>query len=102
LIVIPDGGTVVPEEGGMLGKSWITLDRVTDYTKQPDGSWHADLRVPRLHVQGDSPNDCRSRLSAQFDALLAQWLKTAQESPRPRVLGDAEIETESTQDRRTK
>ena len=79
----------------MIGKSMITLDRVTDYTKQQDGSWHADLRVPRLHVEGESPSDCRYKMADLFEALLAKWLVEAQKSPRPRVFGDAETETAS-------
>jgi hypothetical protein len=71
----------------MIGKSTIALDRVTEYTKQPDGSWHADLRVPRLHVEGDSPNDCRYRMMDQFDALLAEWLTAAHKSEEPRLFG---------------
>jgi hypothetical protein len=77
----------------MIGKTMIALDRVTDYTKQPDGSWHADLRVPRLHVEGESPNDCRYRMMDLFEALLTEWLVAAQKSPHPRLFGDAEIET---------
>ena len=73
----------------MLGKSsMIALDRVTDYTKQQDGTWHADLRVPRLHVEGDSPTDCRYRMMDKFDALLADWITAAQQSPEPRLFGE--------------
>ena len=72
----------------MIGKSTIALDRVTDYTKQPDGSWHADLRVPRLHVEGESPSDCQYRMMQQFDALLAEWLTAAQKSAEPRLFGE--------------
>jgi hypothetical protein len=82
----------------MIDKSMIALDRVTDYTKQQDGSWHADLRVPRLHVEGESPNDCRYRMADLFEAMLAHWLVTAQKSPRPRLFGDAETETVPTDD----
>lgn len=77
----------------MLGKSTITLDRMTDYSKQPDGSWHADLRVPRLHVEGESPNDCRYRMIDEFDAILSQWLVAAQESSRPLALGAVDSAT---------
>jgi hypothetical protein len=65
----------------MIGKWYIELDRITEYTKQPDGSCHADLRVPRLHVEGESPNDCRYRMADEFDAALAKWLVKAQKSP---------------------
>jgi hypothetical protein len=77
----------------MIGKWMIALDRVTDYTKQHDGSWHADLRVPRLHVEGESPNECRYKMADLFEALLSQWLVAAQKSPQPRLFGDAETET---------
>ena len=82
----------------MIGQFMIALDRVTEYTKQQDGSWHADLRVPRLHVEGESPNDCRYRMMDQFDALLTQWLVAAQQSPHPRAFGIAETETVPTND----
>jgi hypothetical protein len=73
----------------MISKSsMIVLDRVTEYTKQTDGSWHADLRVPPLHVEGDSPNDCRYRMMDKFDALLADWLIAAQQSQEPRLFGE--------------
>ena len=76
----------------MIGKSMIALDRVTDYEKQQDGSWHADLRVPRLHVEGESPNDCRYKMADLFEDLLTEWLVTAQNSPQPRLFGETEPE----------
>ena len=78
----------------MLGKSTIALDRVTDYAKQPDGSWHADLNVPRLHVEGESPNDCRYRMLDAFDAELARWITISQKLQRPRLFGSAETEAD--------
>ncbi len=66
----------------MIGKWTITLDRVTDYTKQADGSWHADLHRPiRLHVEGRSPDDCRYQMASLFDAALTEWLERIQEQP---------------------
>lgn len=74
----------------MIGKWYLTLDRVTEYTKQPDGSWHADLRVPKLHVEGASPNDCRYRMADEFDAALTEWLEKAQKTHRRRrISGDS-------------
>lgn len=74
----------------MIGKWYLTLDRITEYTKQPDGSWHADLRVPKLHVEGASPNDCRYRMADEFDAALTEWLEKAQKSPGSVLGGQAE------------
>jgi hypothetical protein len=79
----------------MIGKTMIALDRVTNYTKQQDGSWHADLRVPKIHVEGQSPNDCRYQMLDRFEDLLGEWLVRAQASPRPRLFGDADADTVS-------
>jgi hypothetical protein len=66
----------------MLGKSTITLDRVIDYTKQSDGTWHADLYRPiRLHVEGRSPTDCRYQMTDKFDFVLSEWLGRTQKEP---------------------
>ena len=78
----------------MLSKATRALDRLSDYAKQPDGSWHADLRVPRLHVEGESPNDCKWRLLEAFDTLLAHWLESAQKLAHPPTIGSAESETD--------
>ena len=60
----------------------MTLDRITDYTKQPDGTWHADLYRPiRLHAEGRSPDDCRYRLGEQFDLAMVEWLERVQKEP---------------------
>lgn len=60
----------------MLGRSVIALDRVIDYNKQPDGSWHADLYRPiRLHVEGLSTMECRTELHVKFDEAVAEWLE---------------------------
>ena len=70
----------------MLGRSTDTLDRVTDYNKQPDGTWHADLYYPvRLHVEGRSPSDCRYQMSDKFDVVLSEWLAGAQKDPDRRL-----------------
>jgi len=69
----------------MIGKWTITLDRVTDYTKQTDGSWHGDLYQPvRLHVEGRSPNDCRYQLADLFDRALIEWIERSQKQRRLR------------------
>jgi hypothetical protein len=66
----------------MLGKSFITLDRVIDYSKQPDGTWHGDLYHPvRLHVEGRSPSDCRYQMTDKFDFVLSEWLERSQKEP---------------------
>ena len=66
----------------MLARSTDTLERVTDYNKQPDGTWHADLYHPvRLHVEGRSPSDCQYRMSDKFDVVLSEWLKRTQKEP---------------------
>jgi hypothetical protein len=56
------------------------IERLTEYTKLPDGTWVAELRAPRLRATGLSPNDCRHNLLNHFDALLAEWLTSAQHS----------------------
>ena len=66
----------------MLAKSTTTLDSVTDYTKQLDGRWHADVYHPvRLHVEGRSPSDCRFQMIDKFDAVLSDWLERTQKEP---------------------
>ena len=66
----------------MLAKSTTTLDRVTDYSKQLDGRWHADVYHPvRLHVEGGSPSDCRFQMIDKFDAVLSDWLERTQKEP---------------------
>ncbi len=76
----------------MIGKWILTLDRVTDYTKQPDGSWHADLYHPiRLHVEGRSPDDCKYRMMDHFDRALTDWLERIQKQPT--VVFGSEAET---------
>ena len=75
----------------MIGGWTITLDRVTDYNKQPDGSWHADLYRPiRLHVEGRSPDDCRYRMADRFDKALTEWLERIQKEHIAAFTGDAE------------
>ena len=66
----------------MLARSTDTLERVTDYNKQPDGTWHADLYHPvRLHVEGRSPSDCGFQMSDKFDVVLSEWLEGTQKDP---------------------
>ena len=66
----------------MLAKSTITLDRVTDYNKLPDGRWHADVYHPvRLHIEGGSPGDCWFQMIDKFDAVLSDWLEGTQKEP---------------------
>ncbi len=66
----------------MLGKSTQALDIVTEYTKQPDGSWHGDLTRPiRVHVTGQTPVDCRWKVMEAFDAVLAEWLRCVHDQP---------------------
>jgi hypothetical protein len=78
----------------MLGKSFITLDRVIDYTKQSNGTWHADLYHPvRLHVEGRSPSDCRYQMTDKFDFVLSEWLERTQKEPDQPLNSDAPIAT---------
>ena len=63
------------------------IERLTEYTKLPDGTWAAELRAPRLRATGLSPNDCRHDLLTHFDALLVEWLTRAQQSPSVRPIG---------------
>ena len=75
----------------MISDLMITLDRVTDYTKQPNGSWHADLYQPiRLHVEGRSPDDCRYRLAGRFGEAMVDWLERCQKQPTAALTGEAE------------
>jgi hypothetical protein len=76
----------------MLGESTKTLDRVTDYNKQPDGRWHADVYYPvRLHVEGGSPSDCRFQMIDKFDAVLSDWLERTQKEPDRPISSSAGI-----------
>ena len=73
----------------MFRKSFITLDRVIDYTKQSNGTWHADLYHPvRLHVEGRSPSDCRYQMSEKFDVVLSEWLERTQKEPAQPLSSD--------------
>ena len=75
----------------MIGKWTITLDRVTDYNKQPDGSWQAKLYRPiRPHVHGRSPDDCRYQMAELFDRAITEWLERIQKNPTAALMGDAE------------
>lgn len=78
----------------MLTKSSNMLDRVAEYTKQPDGSWHADLYRPiRVHAEGRSTGDCKWKILEGFDDALADWLERIQELPSARLTGDEESAT---------
>ena len=78
----------------MFRKSFITLDRVIDYSKQSDGTWHADLYHPvRLHVEGRSPSDCRCQMTDKFDFVLSDWLERTQKEPEQPLNGDEGIAT---------
>jgi hypothetical protein len=58
----------------MLFNTARTLERLTDYTKLPDGTWAAEVRVLRLRVTGMTPTDCKHELLSELDARLAAWL----------------------------
>ena len=78
----------------MFRKSFITLDRVIDYSKQSDGTWHADLYHPvRLHVEGRSPSDCRYQMTDKFDFVLSDWLERTQKEPEQPLNADEGIAT---------
>ena len=65
----------------MLAKSMKMLDKIVDYTKQSDGSWHAELSQPiQVHVEGKTPNDCRWKIEERFDEALADWLEQVQKT----------------------
>ena len=78
----------------MLTRSMDMLDRVANYTKQADGSWHGDLHRPiRVHVEGRSPGDCKWKILEKFDRALADWLERIQKLPSDRRSGDEESAT---------
>ena len=65
----------------MFPKSMMVLDRIVDYTKRPDGSWHAELSRPlQVQVDAKTPNACRWKIEERFDEALADWLEQVQKT----------------------